>query len=274
MLKKIKSIQNQFKYNENEMPFLEHLDQLRKTIIYMSISLLIGVIICFPFAKSILNILIQPAFPFIQTFDSLEKTFGVVLVFQEPTSSVKMLLLVAFFGGLLLSLPAILYFLSSFILPGVKKNEQIALKRIIFFSSGLFVLGIFLGYEITLPLALEWMLKLGVYLGGESIWFFSKYITFVLQIVLAFGLAFQLPIIIIVLGKMGILGSVELRKKRKHVIIGLLIFAMLLTPPDVLTQLLLATPLILLYEFCIWFLHLSGNRNICVDNYENENEVL
>ena len=105
------------------------------------------------------------------------------------------------------------------------------------------------------------MLKLGVYLGGESIWFFSKYITFVLQIVLAFGLAFQLPIIIIVLGKMGILGSVELRKKRKHVIIGLLIFAMLLTPPDVLTQLLLATPLILLYEFCIWFLHLSGNRN-------------
>jgi len=79
---------------------------------------------------------------------------------------------------------------------------------------------------------------------------------------LAFGLAFQLPVILIVLGKMGFIGSDVLRKKRRHVIVILLVFSMLLTPPDVLTQLLLATPLILLYELCIWFLHFSGNRNL------------
>ena len=273
MWKRIRLLNKKFKYNENEMPFLDHLEHLRKTLIYIFYSLFLGVILCFPFSKSILNILLKPAFPFIQSFDSLEKTFGVVLVFQEPTSSIKMLLLITFFGGLLLSLLAIIYFLASFILPGIRQNEQNALKKIIIFSGFLFLLGIFLGYEITLPLAMEWMLKLGNYLGGESIWFFSKYITFVLQIVLAFGLAFQLPVIIIVLGKMGFIGSHQLREKRRHVIIGLLIFAMLLTPPDVLTQLLLATPLILLYEFCIWFLHISGNRNAKLSDNENINEV-
>ncbi len=258
MWRKFKSFKKRFQYDENEIPFLEHLDYFRKTIINMGISLLIGVLICVPFSKHLLSILLVPAEPFLDT--NIENNMGILLVFQEPTSSIKMLLMVTFFGGLLISLPAMIYFLAGFILPGVRYNEQKALRRIIFFSGGLFVLGIFMGYEITLPLAMQWMLNLGSYLGGESIWFFSKYITFVLQIILAFGLAFQLPVIILILGKMGFIGSDQLRKKRRHIVVSILVLAMLLTPPDVLTQLLLATPLILLYEFCIWFLHFTGNR--------------
>ena len=266
MWKKFDSLKKRFKYNESEMPFLEHLEQLRKTIIYMGCSLLIGFVICFPFGKNILGVLLKPAEPFIQSFSNQTNELGIFLVFQEPTSSIKMVLLVTLFGGIFISLPAMLYFLATFIFPGIKEKEQKALKRIIIFSSSLFFLGIFMGFKITLPLAMEWMIKLGNFLGGESVWFYSKYIIFVLQIMLAFGLAFQLPIILIILGKMGFVGSNQLRKKRRHVAVMLLIFSMLLTPPDVLTQLLLATPLILLYELCIWFLHFSGNRTLSLEN--------
>jgi sec-independent protein translocase protein TatC len=97
-------------------------------------------------------------------------------------------------------------------------------------------------------------------LGGEAIWNYQKFIGFTLQVLLGFGLAFQLPIIIILLGKLGILRSRQLRNKRRHVIVGLFILAMLLTPPDVTTQILMALPLILLYEFCIWFLYFSEEK--------------
>ena len=134
------------------------------------------------------------------------------------------------------------------------------MSRIAFFSGGLFLTGIAMGYKVTLPLALGLMLKIGGSLGGESIWFYNKYIGFALQLLLGFGLAFQLPVVIIILGKMGLVNSSQLREKRRHVIVGLLILAMVLTPPDIMTQMLMAAPLILLYEFCIWFLHFSGNR--------------
>ena len=269
MWKKIDYLKKRLKYNESEMPFLEHLEQLRKTIIYMGCSLLIGFIFCLPFGKNILGVLLKPAEPFIQSFPNQTNEIGIFLVFQEPTSSIKMILLVTLFGGIFISLPAMLYHLATFIFPGIKEKEQNAIKRIIFFSSSLFFLGIFMGYKITLPLAMEWMIKLGIFLGGESVWFYSKYIIFVLQIMLAFGLAFQLPVILIILGKMGFICSNQLRKKRRHVVVMLLIFSMLLTPPDVLTQLLLATPLILLYELCIWFLHFSGNRTLSSENDKN-----
>jgi sec-independent protein translocase protein TatC len=104
------------------------------------------------------------------------------------------------------------------------------------------------------------MLRIGGRLGGESIWFYNKYIAFSIQLLLGFGIAFQLPVVILILGKMGLVNSRQLREKRRHVIVGLLVLAMILTPPDVMTQMLMAAPLILLYEFCIWFLYFSGNR--------------
>ena len=177
-----------------------------------------------------------------------------------------------FFGGLLISLPFLVFFLGLFILPGIRDIEQRLIRRISLFSGALFILGVYMGYEITLPLALDLMLKMGGLLGGESIWFYSKYITFSLQLLLAFGLSFQLPVVILILGKMGLVGSAQLREKRRHVMVGLLILAMLLTPPDLLTQLLLAAPLILLYEFCIWFLYLTGNRTGKVEKLEESED--
>lgn len=117
-----------------------------------------------------------------------------------------------------------------------------------------------MGYRWTLPVAMKLMWGFNERLGGAAIWNYQKTVGFILQVLLGFGVAFQLPIIIILLGKLGFLESRQLREKRRHVIVGLFILAMFLTPPDPGTQILMAVPLILLYEFCIWFLYFSEGR--------------
>ena len=311
MWSRIKAIGKKFQYDESELPFLEHLDAFRSALIRMVASLMIGILICLPFADHLIRFLRAPAEQYIEKSDSVllaeegvrvsfsassikrsisdsgdvqieadvivpegQLETGLIrLQFSEPVAALKMWLLVSFFGGLLISLPFLVFFLGLFILPGIRDIEQRLIRRISLFSAALFLLGVYMGYEITLPLALDLMLKMGGQLGGESIWFYSKYINFSLQLLLAFGLAFQLPVVILILGKMGLVGSVQLREKRRHVMVGLLILAMLLTPPDLLTQLLLAAPLILLYEFCIWFLYLTGNRKGKVKKIEESEGV-
>ena len=120
-----------------------------------------------------MGVLLKPAEPFVQSFSNQTNELGIFLVFQEPTSSIKMVLLVTLFGGIFVSLPAMLYFLATFIFPGIKEKEQKALKKNNYFSSGFFS-GIFMGFKITLPLAMEWMIKLGNFLGGESVWFIQN----------------------------------------------------------------------------------------------------
>jgi sec-independent protein translocase protein TatC len=318
MLKKLKLLKGKFRYDDSEMPFLEHLDAFRTTAIRTAIALVAGVCVCLPFADHLIAILRAPAEPYIEKtatevlqeasvqlripvealnaavltagqngtnfytiaaeivtpVDKKKKKGVIRLQFSEPSAAIKMWLTVSFFGGLLISLPFIVFIIGSFVMPGVRAVERKVMSRIAFFSGGLFLTGIAMGYKVTLPLALGLMLKIGGSLGGESIWFYNKYITFALQLLLGFGLAFQLPVVIIILGKMGLVNSTQLREKRRHVIVGLLILAMVLTPPDIMTQMLMAAPLILLYEFCIWFLHFSGNREASpVEEDEEQEEV-
>ncbi len=181
----------------------------------------------------------------------------IMLQHAEVTAGFKMWFTLALWGGILISMPALMLIVGSFVLPGIKDSERRVFQRISLFSGILFIVGVVLGYRVTLPLAMKLMLGFTNRLGGEAIWNYQKFIGFTLQILLGFGVAFQLPIVIILLGKLGILNSSQLMEKRRHVAIGLFILAMLLTPPDVMTQILMAIPLILLYEFCVWFLYFS-----------------
>ncbi|MEI6892469.1 MAG: twin-arginine translocase subunit TatC [Pontiella sp.] len=307
MLKKLKSLTGKFHYDDSEMPFLEHLEEFRKTIIRVCIALVVGMLLCFPFADDLIRVLRAPAEQYIEKSagellsqssvqlriqaDALStnalvtaedgkqyynidadiilpnagykaKSGVIRLQFSEPSAAIKMWLTVTFFGGLLLSLPFIVFFIGLFVMPGVREVERKLMSRISIFSGGLFLAGIYMGYRVTLPLALGLMLKIGGQLGGESIWFYNKYIGFALQLLLGFGVAFQLPVVILILGKMGLVSSRSLRVGRPYVVVGIFVLAMVLTPPDVMTQVLLAAPLVLLYEFCIWFLHFSGNREL------------
>ncbi|MDF7798252.1 twin-arginine translocase subunit TatC [Pontiellaceae bacterium B1224] len=315
MLEKLKAFKNKFRYDDSEMPFLEHLEEFRKTVIRIVIALVAGMVICLPFADEMIGVLRAPAEQYIEK--SAEDVLGqssvqlrigadalstnalitaedgqqyimvdadvilpdtgknkkqgtIRLQFSEPAAAIKMWLTVTFFGGLLLSLPFVVFFIGLFVMPGVRDVERKLMSRISAFSGGLFLAGIYMGYRVTLPLALGLMLKIGGQLEGESIWFYNKYISFALQLLLGFGVAFQLPVVILILGKMGLVSSRSLRTGRPYVIVGIFVLAMILTPPDVMTQVLMAAPLVLLYEFCIWFLHFSGNRDLPGKEKETE----
>ena len=250
MLKKIKSLSSRFRYNDGEMPFLEHLEEFRKMIIRAAIAIVIGTALCAYFVPWITQILREPAQEYIDSGQ-------IVLQHAEVTAGFKMWFTLALWGGILISMPALMLIVGSFVLPGIKDSERRVFQRISLFSGILFIVGVVLGYRVTLPLAMKLMLGFTNRLGGEAIWNYQKFIGFTLQILLGFGVAFQLPIVIILLGKLGILNSSQLMEKRRHVIVGLFILSMLLTPPDVMTQILMAVPLILLYEFCVWFLYFS-----------------
>ena len=249
-----KSIRSRFQYDDREMPFLDHLEEFRKMIIRAAVSIVIGMSACAYFVPWMTQVLREPAQAFIDSGQ-------IVLQHAEVTAGFKMWFTLALWGGILISMPALMLIVGAFVLPGIRDTERKAFQRVAGFSGVLFIIGVLLGYKFTLPLAMKIMLGLTNKLGGEAIWNYQKYIGFTLQVLLGFGVAFQLPIVIIILGKLGIVNSAQLREKRRHVIVGLFILAMLLTPPDVTTQVLMALPLIILYEFCIWFLYFSeGGR--------------
>jgi len=254
MLDKLKSLKGRFGYDDREMPFLDHLEEFRRMIIRSAITIMIGMVICWAFVPWLTNVLRAPAQQYIDAGQ-------IVLQHPEVTSGFKMYLTLDVWGGILISMPVLMVIIGSFIMPGVKDRERKVFQRVSGFAGVLFVVGVFMGYKWTLPLAMKLMWGFTGKLGGEAIWNYQKFIGFTLQVLLGFGVAFQLPIIIIILGKLGLLDSQKLLEKRRHVIVGLFVLAMLLTPPDPTTQILMAVPLILLYEFCIWFLYFSeGNR--------------
>ena len=219
-------------------------------VIRAGIAIVIGMAICAYFVPWMTQVLREPAQQFIDSGQ-------IVLKHAEVTAGFKMWFTLARWGGILISMPALMFIVGSFVLPGIKDTERRVFQRVSVFSGILFIVGVVLGYKVTLPLAMKIMLGFTNRLGGEAIWNYQKFIGFTLQVLLGFGVAFQLPIVIILLGRLGILNSAQLREKRRHVIVGLFILAMLLTPPDVMTQILMAVPLILLYEFCVWFLYFS-----------------
>ncbi len=253
MIDKIKSFTGRFQYDDSEMPFLEHLEAFRKTIIRSGIAILIGMAICAYFVPWLTDVLREPAQQYIDSGQ-------IILQHPEVTSGFKMWVTIALWGGILISMPPLMVIIGSFIMPGIKDSERKIFQRVSGFGGILFIVGVLLGYKVTLPLAMKIMWGFTDKLGGEAIWNYQKFIGFTLQVLLGFGVAFQLPIVIILLGKLGILNSAQLKEKRRHVIVALFILAMLLTPPDVTTQILMAVPLILLYEFCIWFLYFSEGK--------------
>lgn len=237
---------------QGTMSFLEHLEELRSTLIRCGLCMVVGIAICLPFAPLIKEVLTIPVEQAIVQFPEIDKSLGEL--FQEP-KAIGVLMLwfkISFWGGLILSMPFILYFIGLFVFPGLHDKEKKAVRIGAGAGAILFFAGVSLAYFFTLRLFMAMEFRISLWMGIiPQIKYLGDYINVSLKVLLAFGLAFELPLIVYLLAYLDLVDADDLRAKRKHVLVGILIMAMFLTPPDVGTQIILAGPLYLLYEITI-----------------------
>ena len=159
-------------------------------------------------------------------------------------------------GGILLSAPVFLFSICWFVFPGLTRRERRALLGGLLLSALLFICGVLLCYFMAVGPALQIMLWFNTWLGiGIEFFTVTSYIGFVLKLLLSFGLTFELPMVLLIMGRLGIINSGHLRRFRRHSIVAILVLAAIITPTqDPLSQLILAVPLIALYELCIWLM--------------------
>jgi sec-independent protein translocase protein TatC len=233
----------------SDMPFLEHLEELRKRLVRCFIALIISASACFYFAEHIFKFIMIP----------LGDT---KLYVTEVTGSFTAFFKVALIAGLIVALPYIFWQLWTFISPGLYKREKLLILPVVISSTLLFLLGAVFCYYVMLPISLDFLIHFGEGVV-EPLITVQSYISFVGMLILGFGVGFQLPILAYVLGKFGIVSARGLNKARRYAIVILLIVSAFLTPtPDMFTMLVMFLPLYALYELSILVVWLSGkNKN-------------
>jgi sec-independent protein translocase protein TatC len=218
---------------------ISHLIELRSRILKMLVSVLLIFVVLTPFAQDIYHILAQPLLNALPEGASMIAT-DVASPFLAPF---KLTLVVAFF----IAIPYILYHIWGFIAPALYRNEKKLIAPLLFSSSLLFYAGMAFAYFVLFPVAFAFLTSFapeGVVVSTDI----SSYLSFVLTIFFAFGIAFEIPIAIILLCWTGVTTPQQLRQKRPYVIVGAFVVGMLLTPPDVISQVLLAIPMWILFE--------------------------
>ncbi|MBN2088542.1 quinolinate synthase NadA [candidate division KSB1 bacterium] len=234
--------------NEKEMPFLDHLEELRWRLIYSIIAVVAGAIVVFFFSKEVLDILIRPY----QNVGNQPK-----LIYLEPAGGFMIYMEVAFFGGLIASLPFVFYQIWKFIAPGLYRRERKYILAIIVISTISFIIGMVFAYLVIIPFSLKFLL-LGFQTDNLAPNLaINKYLSYVLTMIFVAGLVFELPLISFFLAKLGLISARFMREKRRYGIVIILTFAAILTPPDVASQMLLAVPMVLLYEISIWVVSMT-----------------
>jgi sec-independent protein translocase protein TatC len=220
-----------------------HIKELRKRLIISTIALIIIFFICFSIYEPILNFIIKPV------KDILPNNINIIALEIQETFLTAFK--VSFFSAFLLSLPIILSQIWLFINPALYEHEKRLLIPFVFFTTIMFILGSSFAYYIVIPYAFDFLINFGnnVVFIMPSI---SKYVSFFTKILFGFGICFQLPVIIFFLAKISLVNDKMLKDFFKYAIIIIFIFASILTPPDIITQLLMATPLIILYIISIY----------------------
>jgi sec-independent protein translocase protein TatC len=228
-------------YNDPPRPFLEHLLDLRDCVIKCAISWVVCSLIMVPFVPKIMVFLKSPAETMSDNIQGLNLTVGV-----------DMILRIVFWGGTTLSLPLITYFIMRFVFPGLKRSEKTLILVCLTSSTFLFLGGVWLAYATTLTVAIKVLLQINTWVGFKTdIVRIEDYVSFTMKMLIGFGLAFQLPLLLMALGWLGIITSQMLREKRRLAIVIIFIISMVLTPPDPLSQIVMAIPMCILYEMCI-----------------------
>lgn len=179
----------------------------------------------------------------------------------KPTETFMLSMKLAFFAGIILAFPLLLMFILQFIVPGLHENEKKMLWPALAIGFGLFLSGVAFAYFLVLPKALEFFYDYSTSMGVTNEWRIGDYISFATTFTLLFGLSFELPVIVMVIVKLGLLSYSTMAKTRSYAIVGVLVLAAILTPtPDVITLSLMAVPMYFLYEVCIWLAYFHEKK--------------
>lgn len=249
---------------QKDMSFLEHLEELRRKLIWAAAGLIAGIVVVVINADFVIyNIILGMTTPDFPTYRWLcklgEKTGMMDMCFDTMPFTIQNTALGGNFsayittcitGGLVIGFPWVFYQLWSFIRPGLKQTEVRAVRGIVFYVSVLFALGALFGYFILAPMSVQFLgsFEFGNVPTNATI---TSYIKIISSLVLGTALIFQLPVLIYFLSKIGLVSAAFLRKYRRHAFVVNLIVAAIITPPDVTSQILVAVPILLLYELSI-----------------------
>ncbi len=251
-------------HEDPKMSLTEHLIELRKRLTNSLIALGIGFFICYYFKDWLFSFLTKPL------TDVLPKSS--YLIYTGLTQAFFTYVKIAIFASLILTSPFIIYQVWKFISPALLPEEKKYVVPFVFFSTLLFLSGVLFGYFVVLPTAFEFFVSFNnQYL--KAMISFSDYLSFLVTFLLGFGLSFQLPIIIFFLAKLGIVNDKQLSKNRKYAILLIFITAAVLTPsPDALSQVLMAIPLMFLYEVSIFVAKFAAKKEKVPELNEDRHE--
>src|SRR5262245_58354354 len=239
--------------SETSKPFLEHLEDLRWTIVKMALTLGIAMIVCFAFRSTLVRVLQAPLRDLgsqVGTLKALGITDSIVISFH-----------LAFYAGIVLSFPLLLYFLAGFVLPALTALEKRFLFPAIGVSFALFLIGVLVCYFWLLPKTILFFFRDTENLGWAPTWTVQQYYSFVTRFTLGFGLAFELPVVVLALVRFGLITYRFMARTRPYAIVLIFIFANLIYPtPYILILVVVVLSLSFLYESCIWVAWLMERR--------------
>lgn len=243
--------------DDTRAPLLDHLIELRRRLLWSVAALAVAFGVCLYFAEPIFAFLVQPL---------LAAGQGKI-IYTDVFEAFFVNLKVAFFASLMVAFPVMASQVWQFVAPGLYKNEKQALLPFLFMTPILFTAGAALAYYVAMPIALKFLLGFQGDIGGvqqEALPGVGNYLSFVTKFIFGFGVAFLTPVLLMLLERAGIVTRAQLVSGRRYAIVAAFVVAAVLTPPDILSQLLLAVPLVLLYELAliaIWFTERRRKRD-------------
>ncbi len=236
--------------DDRQMPLLDHLIELRNRLIYSVAAIMVGFVVCYFFSEHIYAFLVRPL------AHVYEGQTGRRMIYTGLTEAFLTYVKVAFWAGTFLTFPFVAAQLWLFIAPGLYRNEKQAFLPFLIATPVLFFMGAAMAYYVVFPLAWKFFVSFETP-GGPGMLPIElearvgEYLSLVMKLLFAFGLAFQLPVALTLMGRVGLVSAEQLSKNRKFAIVGVFAVAAVITPPDIISQITLAIPILLLYEISI-----------------------